>query len=102
MIDKKSLRKIMHDYQQKRKIDIYKYLDDEKRDILKRLEIDIEDRLYTEYEYDILDEKVLEYYTDPNDEELKPIKLLSKKGVSREEYNKILEIFEKISDSLWK
>ena len=100
MIDKKFLEKVMRDYHQEKTIDIFKYLDDETKDILRRLEINIEDRLYTEYEYDILDEKVLEYYTDPNDKDLKPIKLLSEKNVSREEYDKILEIFEKISDGL--
>lgn len=85
-------------YREDKNINIYKYFNEKKLYILSKLDIIVEDRLYTEYEYDILEEILLEYYTDPNDKELKPLRKLSDKEVSEEEYQEILDIFSKISD----
>ncbi len=84
-------------YYEEKKIDIYKYLNEEVLNILKKMDIIIENKLYTENEYDIIEEKILEFYSDFSDEEIKPIKLLSKIGVSLKEYKKILNIFNQIS-----
>ncbi|MCI8345537.1 MAG: hypothetical protein HFJ42_06260 [Clostridia bacterium] len=69
-------------------------------DIFEKLGIKIEDKDYTEYEFDDIDEKLLEYYTDENmdKEELAEAKTLEGTGVSREEYNYILEKFDKIRE----
>jgi len=75
------------------RINIMKYLSKNLKECLDKLEIEIEDRLYTEYDYDLIDEKILDYYTDGTFE---PIKSLDEKGVSKEEYNAILEAFSKI------
>lgn len=80
-------------YLYKHRINIIKYLNKELEEILGKLEIKIEDKLYTEYEYDLIDEKIMDYYTDGTFE---PIKLLSEKNVSKKEYEKVLEAFSEI------
>lgn len=78
------------------RIDIMKYVNKETKEIFNRLGIVIENKLYTEYEYDLIDEKVLEYYVDETDPTYVPPKLLSEKNVSKEEYDNVLEVFSKI------
>lgn len=80
-------------YLKEPRINIMKYLTKETKDIFDRLEIKIEDKLYTEYEYDLVDEKVLEYYIDETDPTYIPPKLLADKNVSKEEYEKVLQVF---------
>ena len=80
-------------YLYKNRINIIKYLSKDLEEVLLKLEIKIEDRLYTEYEYDLIDEKIMDYYTDGTFE---PIKLLSEKGVSQKDYEEILNAFSKI------
>lgn len=75
------------------RIDIMRYLSKNLKECLDKLEIEIEDRLYTEYDYDLIDEKILDYYTDGT---FKPIKSLCERGVSEEEYKSILEALSKI------
>lgn len=67
--------------------------------LLKKLGIEIQDKLYTEYEYDlIVDQELLAFYIDDTmkEEELRLSKPLPK-NVTREDYNKILDKFEFIS-----
>ncbi len=78
------------------RINIMKYLNDETKEIFNKLEILIEDKLYTEYEYDLIDEKVLEYYSDETDSTYVPPKSLSEKNVSNKEYEEVLNVFSKI------
>lgn len=81
-------------------IDIKKYLNRDDIKILKKLSIPVKDKVLTNYEYDILKGYVLEYYID--EEEMTYLELLECKsldgtGVTREEYNKLLNKFENIS-----
>lgn len=82
-------------------IDIKKYLNREDKKILKKLSIPVKDKVLTNYEYDVLKGYVLEYYR--NEEEMTSLELLECKsldgtGVTREEYNKLLDKFENISN----
>ena len=81
-------------------IDINKYLNKEDKKTLKKLAIPLMDKVLTNYEYDLLKRYVLEYYR--NEEEMTSLELLECKsldgtGVTREEYNKLLNKFENIS-----
>ena len=67
---------------------------------MKKLAIPLMDKVLTNYEYDLLKRYVLEYYR--NEEEMTSLELLECKsldgtGVTREEYNKLLNKFENIS-----
>lgn len=82
-------------------IDLNKYLDKEDKKILKKLSIPIKDKILTNYEYDVIKGYVLEYYR--NEEEMDELELAECKpldgtGITREEYNKVLEKFENISN----
>ena len=67
--------------------------------LLKKLNINIKNKIYTEQEVEILNMDLLSYYVadDMDEDELKQSKLLPK-DVSREEYNNLLEKINKISE----
>ena len=79
-------------------VDLKKHLSKEDFELLKRLNIKIKDKIYTEQEFEILDMELLGYYIDEdmNEEELKESKPLPE-GVTREEYNKLIEKLSNIS-----
>ena len=79
-------------------VDLKKHLSKEDFDLLKRLNIEIKDKVYTEQEFEILDMELLGYYIDEDmdEEELKESKPLPE-AVTREEYNKLLEKLSSIS-----
>ena len=79
-------------------VDLKKHLSKEDFDLLKSLNIEIKDKVYTEQEFEILDMELLGYYIDEDmdEEELKESKPLPE-GITREEYNKLLEKLSSIS-----
>lgn len=80
-------------------IDVKKYFNNEQLMWLEKLDIFIEDKVYTEYEYDVLKGEVSKYYTDDMDEDNKEIAVpLKGTGVYEDEYNTILRIFELINE----
>lgn len=82
-------------------IDLKKYLDAKDIELLKKLDIDIKDKLYSNYEFDLLEGKLLRYYRNEKEmskEDLKLSKSLDNTGVSRENYNVLLKKFNKISE----
>jgi len=83
-------------YMKKEIINIKENLDSNDIEILSKLGINIEDRLYTEYEFEIIDGELLKYYLsdDMDEEEKKESVPLDGTGVSREEYNWVLKKFE--------
>lgn len=90
-----------HKYYNVEKYDLNKIFSEEELNILKRLNIQILDKIYTEYEYDLLEMDVYAYYKDEEDEENAPELLefqkeLSDVGVSQKEFNKILTKMNKI------
>ena len=68
-----------------------------KIEILGKLEIFIENKLYTEREFEIINEKLLEYYSETNDKKIKQNHLLKEANITKTEYKKILSIFSKIA-----
>ena len=83
-------------------IDLKKYLDMDDIELLKKLGLEVKDKLYSNYEFDVLDGELILYYRNEeemDEEELKNSKSLEGTGVSREEYNKLLGKFEKIQNS---
>lgn len=79
-------------------VDLKKHLTKEDFDLLEKLNIKIKDKIYTEQEFEILDMDLIAYYIDEDmdEEELKQAKKLPD-GVSREEYNALLEKVSKLS-----
>ena len=85
-------------YHNKRYIEEVRNLDKKYIEIARKLGITIEDKLYTEYELESLDMDLMIYYKDDDmtEEELKGTKSLDNTGVTREEYNELLEEVGKI------
>lgn len=80
-------------------VDLKKHLSQEDFDLIKKLNIEIKDKVYTEQEFEYLDMDLLAYYIaeDMDEEELEESKPLPE-NVSREEYNTLLEKISKISN----
>ena len=86
-------------YSTKEIVDIKKYLNRDDITLLRKLNIKIKNKIYTEQEVEILNMDLLSYYIadDMDEEELKQSILLPK-DVTRGEYNKRLEKVNKISE----
>lgn len=80
-------------------VDLKKYFTQEDFEIIKKLGIEILDKIYTEREFEVLDGEYILYYYEDNmtDEEKADTKSLEGTGVSREEYNTLLKKFEQIN-----
>ena len=65
---------------------------------LENIGITIEDKIYTEYEYESIKLELGKYFVEEgmDEEELENVESLDDKNVSREEYNKILKYFDEI------
>ena len=66
--------------------------------LLEKLGVELNDKIYTEQEFEILDGEVIKFYyedemTDDEKEECIPLP----EGVSREEYNNLVEKISKIN-----
>ena len=87
-------------YSTKEIVDIKKYLNRDDITLLRKLNIKIKNKIYTEQEVEILNMDLLSYYIadDMDDEELKQSKLLPK-DVNREEYNKLLDKINRIPEN---
>lgn len=86
-------------YYNKRNIDVMKYLNSEDIELVEKLGIKVEKKLYSNYEFDIINCLLIRYYIDEDmsEEELAESKTLEGTGVTREEYNLLIEKFENIS-----
>lgn len=84
-------------YYKDRTIDIMKYITKEDIELIRKLNIEVEKKIYTEHELEILEMDLLQYYKDNdiNKEELEFTKNLEGTGVSEEEYNMLLKKLEK-------
>lgn len=85
-------------YSTKEFIDLKKYLNSFDIELLKKLGIEVQDKLYTEREFDVLDDRLFLYYVseETTEDELELILPLEGTGVSRKEYNRLVDIFTKI------
>lgn len=89
-------------YHNKEFIDLKNKLTDEDINVLGKLGIEIKDQLYTECEFDIVNMRLSRYYIDEeemSEEEIETTKQLPK-NVTKDEYNKLLDNFNKIFDSI--
>ena len=88
-------KKWQEKYYNKRFIEIEKYLAEEDFDLFNKLGIEVENKIYTEYEFELLNMDLLAYYDDPDEylseDEKEYQKSLDDTNVSREEYNKLLD-----------
>ena len=81
----------MHsDYYTKEFINISKYLTDEYNDILKKIDINIENKNYTYFEFATINSKVI---TTRNNK-----KLLEEKDIDSNKYLELLNVFDKIEN----
>ena len=87
-------------YHNKEIIDIKKHLNDEDIEILHRLGIKTYDKMYTEYELEVLEMDLLAYYEDLDEElseeEKQYQKSLDGTNVTRERYNSLLKKVEEM------
>lgn len=87
-------------YHNKEIIDIKKHLNDEDIEILHRLGIKTYDKIYTEYELEVLEMDLLAYYEDLDEElseeEKQYQKSLNGTNVTRERYNSLLKKVEEM------
>ena len=80
-------------YSTKELVDLKKYLSQSDFDIIKKLNIEINDKVYTEQEFEYLDLDLLAFYINEkemDEDEIKESKELPE-NVTRNEYNKLLE-----------
>lgn len=88
-------------YYNKKYIEIEKYLTEFDFDILTKLGIRAEKKIYTEHKFEVLNMNLLEYYDDPeedlSEEEKQYQKSLEGTNVSREDYNKVLDRINEIN-----
>lgn len=81
---------VRQNYINKKEIDIYNYLTQKQIETLSKLNIIIENKLYTIYDFEIKQSELLKYIN--NKQKLYDI------NITDEEYNEIINIFYKISD----
>ena len=78
-------------------VDLKKHLTKEDFKLLKKLNIEIKEKIYTEQEFELLDMELIAYYIDEDmKEEFADSKPLPE-GITREKYNKLLEKLSSIS-----
>lgn len=83
------------EYYNLEKVNLNKYLSKNNFETLEKLGIELEDKVYTESEFEELDLIVLSFYDENND---KPKKIIEEKNVSIEEYLDLIENLRKINE----
>ena len=81
---------VRQNYINKKEIDIYNHFTKNQIEILSKLNIIIENKLYTIYDFDIKQSELLKYINNKQ--------TLINTGITDDEYNEIINIFYKISD----
>ena len=99
LIAEMELEEKIEEYSTVEKVDLRKYFTPQDFEILKKLKIEVKDKIYTEREFEELDsEYILFYYEDDmTEQEKSETKSLENTGVTREEYNNLLDKFHKIN-----
>ena len=88
-----------HDlYSKEKKINLIVFFTKKDLSILKKLGILINNSLYTEKEFDLLYEYLFEYYKTDSKDNIIQSKSLKKKKISKSDYERILYIFNYISE----
>lgn len=87
-------------YMNKEIVDLKKYFTNEEFDLFRKLGIEINDKIYTEYEIELINNSLYEYYysEDMSEDEKNQVKSLEETGVTREQYNNLLNKIEQINE----
>lgn len=87
-------------YMNKEIVDLKKYFTNEEFDLFRQLGIEIKDKIYTEYEIELINNSLYEYYysEDMSEDEKSQVKSLEETGVTREQYNNLLNKIEQINE----
>ena len=87
-------------YMNKEIVDLKKYFTNEEFDLFRKLGIEIKDKIYTEYEIELINNSLYEYYysEDMSEDEKNQVKSLEETGVTREQYNNLLNKIEQINE----
>ena len=87
-------------YMNKEIVDLKKYFTNEEFDLFRKLGIEIKDKIYTEYEIELINNSLYDYYysEDMSEDEKNQVKSLEEKGVTREQYNNLLNKIEQINE----
>ena len=87
-------------YMNKEIVDLKKYFTNEEFDLFRKLGIEIKDKLYTEYEIELINNSLYDYYysEDMSEDEKNQVKSLEETGVTREQYNNLLNKIEQINE----
>ena len=106
-VEKASIRQYIEEhrddeYYTKGIVNIVNELSSELLEIINKLDVEIEDKLYTKNEYDILKMDVSRFYYDEEDEDeeiIEEIKSeLEERGISEIEYKNVLNAFDEIDE----
>lgn len=80
----------------KKTIKLIDFLNSDDIELIRKLDIEIEDKAYEESEYELIIFELFMYYTDEEEqrkfqkEDFEYLKSLEEKNVNREEFNKVL------------
>ena len=87
-------------YMNKEIVDLKKYFTNEEFDLFRKLGIEIKDKIYTEYEIELINNSLYDYYysEDMSEDEKSQVKSLEETGVTREQYNNLLNKIEQINE----
>lgn len=87
-------------YMHKELVDLKKYFSQDEFEQFKKLGIEIKDKLYTEYEMEVLTGYLYDYYStdDMTAEEKSFVKSLEGTGISKEQIDSLLAKIEQIND----
>ena len=87
-------------YMNKEIVDLKKYFTNEEFDLFRKLGIEIIDKIYTEYEIELINNSLYDYYysEDMSEDEKSQVKSLEETGVTREQYNNLLNKIEQINE----
>lgn len=87
-------------YHNEKFIDLFMYFSPEQKELLKKFDITFEEKLYTEFEFDVIDEKVILFYKNEeemDEEELKKCEELPE-GVDRALFDELLAVMSKVRE----
>ena len=87
-------------YHNEKFIDLFKYFSPEQKELLKKFDITLEEKLYTEFEFDVIDEKLILFYKNEeemDEEQLKECEELPD-GVDRAQFDELLAVMSKVRE----
>lgn len=94
----KNFKEWHNEYKNKSQIFILKYFSQKEIQILQKFGIIIKNKLYTEKEFDQINEYLFDYYKTNSKDQIIQSEFLKKKKISESDYENILNIFNKIAE----